>query len=192
NVAAFEAHPTLGRPDVQGGVIHTFATSKECRESVKGLHQFFPIVPGGLKLVGSCFVETRDFDPVKIQTVNPTALFGAGWGDRISDKSILHQGRQRSWEGIGRERLAAHLNALKPGRARVLPDGRIGKFGWKAQSAPLEEFAAAACSNELGLGNPLMEQARPWARAAVTKVDPDLDATQFRSLVAFVDTLPRP
>jgi len=37
-----------------------------------------------------------------------------------------------------------------------------------------------------------MQQARPWARASLTKVDPDLDATQFRSLVSFVDTLPRP
>src|SRR5437764_8009817 len=54
NVAAFEAHPAVGRPEVQGGVIHTFAISKECKESVKGLHQFFPIVPGALKLVGSC------------------------------------------------------------------------------------------------------------------------------------------
>ncbi|HZW33490.1 MAG TPA: di-heme oxidoredictase family protein [Isosphaeraceae bacterium] len=192
NVAAFEAHPVEGRPDVQGGVIHSFATSKECRENIKGLHQFFPIVPGGLKLVGSCFVETRDFDPVKVQTVNPTALFGAGWIDQISDRSILQQGRQRSWEAIGRELLAGDLNAMKPGRARVLPDGRIGKFGWKAQFATLEEFVAAACANELGLGNPLMEQARPWARTAVAKVDPDLDATQFRALVSFVNTLPRP
>jgi mono/diheme cytochrome c family protein len=193
NVAAFEAHPAVGRPDVQGGVIHSFAVAKECRESVKGLHEFFPIVPGGLKLVGSCFIETRDFDPVKVQAVNPTALFGAGWVDRISGKSIVHQGRQRSWQAIGRELLAGDLNAFKPGRARVLPDGRIGKFGWKAQFATLEEFVAAACANELGLGNPLMEQARPWRHASYgKKAAADLDATQFHSLVSFVDTLPRP
>ena len=74
----------------------------------------------------------------------------------------------------------------------MLADGRIGKFGWKAQFATLEEFVASACANELGLGNPMMEQAKPWAHRAYTKVNPDLDQTQFRSLVAFVDTLPRP
>ena len=74
----------------------------------------------------------------------------------------------------------------------MLADGRIGKFGWKAQFATLEEFVASACANELGLGNPIMEQAKPWAHGSYTKVDPDLGPTQFRSLVAFVDTLPRP
>ena len=29
-------------------------------------------------------------------------------------------------------------SAVPPGRVRVLPDGRIGKFGWKAQFATLE------------------------------------------------------
>jgi CxxC motif-containing protein (DUF1111 family) len=192
NVASFEVHPATGRPDVQGGAIHSFATSKECRETWKGVHEFFPVVPGGVKVVGSCFVETRDFDPVRVQDVNPTALYGAGWVDRISSKSILHRRRQRSWQVIGRE-LLADLGAVTPGRPRRLPDGRIGKFGWKAQFATLEEFVAAACANELGLGNPLMEQARPWARrASLARVDADLNPAQFASLVSFVDTLPRP
>jgi CxxC motif-containing protein (DUF1111 family) len=79
-----------------------------------------------------------------------------------------------------------------PGRPRVLPDGRVGKFGWKAQFATLEEFVAAACANELGLGNPRMEQARPMACLDYPTVERDLADAQFRSLVAFVDTLPRP
>ncbi|MFI5454104.1 MAG: di-heme oxidoredictase family protein [Isosphaerales bacterium] len=191
NVTAFEVHPVPGRPDVKGGVLHRFAISKDCRESQTGLHDFFAVVPGGLKVVGGCFVETRDFDPVRIQSVNTTALFGAGWIDRISTKSILNQSRRRSLQAIGKE-LLADLDGVPPGRPRVLPDGRIGKFGWKAQFATLEEFVASACANELGLGNPMMEQARPWARHASTKVNPDLDQAQFRSLVAFVDTLPRP
>jgi len=118
-------------------------------------------------------------------------LFGAGWIDRISSKSIVNQSRRTSLQAIGKE-LLADLNGVTPGRVHVLPDGRIGKFGWKAQFATLEEFVASACANELGLGNPMMEQARPWARHASLKVNPDLDQTQFRSLVAFVDTLPRP
>jgi len=68
----------------------------------------------------------------------------------------------------------------------------VGKFGWKAQFATLEEFVAAACANEIGLGNPRMTQAKPMVRGGYPDVTPDLDAKQFRALVSFVDTLPRP
>ena len=86
--------------------------------------------------------------------------------------------------------------ASPSGRPRILPDGRVGKFGWKAQFATLEEFVAAACANEIGLGTPRMEQAKPLAgvhgQPAAAAIGPDLDQTQFRALVAFVATLPRP
>ena len=94
---------------------------------------------------------------------------------------------------IGNE-LAGDFGGIPPGRPRILPDGRVGKFGWKAQFATLEEFVAAACANEIGLGTHRMAQAQPLATAcrAPAEVGPDLDKTQFRSLVAFVTTLPRP
>lgn len=191
NVMAFEVHPVPGRPEVSEGIVHAFAIANDCRESRVGLNDFFHVVPGGLKIVGTCFVQIRDFDPVRTESINTTALFGAGWIDRISSRSILHQNRSRSFDAIGKE-LVGDLTGIKPGRARVLPDGRIGKFGWKAQFATLQEFVASACANELGLGNPLMEQAHPYAHGHVAKVDPDLDQQQFAALVAFVDTLPRP
>src|SRR5262249_2427616 len=87
NGTSFEVHPVAGRSEVMAGIVHRFAISKDCRESRTGLHDFFAVVPGGLKVVGGCFVETRDFDPVKVQNVNATALFGAGWINRISSKS---------------------------------------------------------------------------------------------------------
>jgi len=88
--------------------------------------------------------------------------------------------------------LGSEFDGALPGRPHVLPDGRVGKFGWKAQFATLEEFVAAACANEIGLGNPRMPQARPMVRGGYPEVEPDLGSEQFRSLVAFVDTLPRP
>jgi CxxC motif-containing protein (DUF1111 family) len=191
NVASFEVHPVPGRPNVMEGMLHKFALSNDCRESQTGLHDFFAVVPGGLKVIGGCRIEIRDFDPVRLNTVNATALFGGGWIDRISAKTIVHQSRTKSFQQVGKE-LLADLDGIKPGRLRVLADGRIGKFGWKAQFATLEEFVASACANELGLGNPLMEQAKPLAHGSYAKVSPDLNPAQFRSLVAFVDTLPRP
>jgi CxxC motif-containing protein (DUF1111 family) len=191
NVVTFEVHPAPGRPDVQGGIVHAFSLLEDCRESRIGLSDFFHVVPGGVKIVGGCFVETRDFDPVRTESINTTALFGAGWIDRISSKTILHQARVRSFQVIGKE-LQADLGSVNAGRVRILPDGRIGKFGWKAQFATLKEFVAAACANELGLGNPVMEQARPFTHRVAARVNADLDQAQFSALFAFVDTLPRP
>jgi CxxC motif-containing protein (DUF1111 family) len=136
-------------------------------------------------------VLVKDFDPVKTDRVNSTALFGAGWVDRISGRSISRRNLANSLRTIGHE-LSSNFNTMSPGRYRVLPDGRIGKFGWKGQFATLEEFVAAACANELGLGTPHMPQAKPRVELPYPDMPADLDRDQFRSLVAFVDTLPRP
>ena len=191
NVTAFEALPTRDEPEVKGGLIHKFAVEDFLRENHDALRKFFPVVPGGVRVEGNCQVLTLDFDPVSTESVNSTALFGAGWIDRISGQTILVRSRKASVARIGREVVGDSAGIL-PGRPRVLPGGRVGKFGWKAQFATLEEFVAAACANEIGLGNPRMDQARPMVRCGYPDVEPDLDAKQFRSLVAFVDTLPRP
>jgi CxxC motif-containing protein (DUF1111 family) len=191
NVTAFEAMPTQDRPEVKGGLIHRFAVANLFLEDRKALEKFFPIVPGGLRLEGGCQIITRDFDPIQTQAVNTTALFGLGWIDRISGKTIRHNNLVVGAAAVGKE-LVGELGGVIPGRPRVLPDGRVGKFGWKAQFATLEEFVAAACANEIGLGNPRMEQARPMVGVAYPSVDRDLTDAQFRNLVAFVDTLPRP
>src|SRR5205823_7607940 len=81
---------------------------------------------------------------------------------------------------------------MAPGRVRILPDGRVGKFGWKAQFATLKEFVAAACANEIGLGTPVMDQPKPLGNPNYPSVPPDLNRKQFAALVAYVDTLPRP
>ena len=41
------------------------------------------------------------------------------------------------------------------GRFNILPDGRIGKFGWKAHTATLVEFMGEAFRDEIGITNPL-------------------------------------
>jgi mono/diheme cytochrome c family protein len=190
-VLAFEVHPTPDHPDVRGGMIHEQATEDRFRESGRSLRDLFPIVPGGLHVQGICYSERRDFDPVRTERLNPTALFGVGGIDRISGRSIRNQGLRGLVAACGRE-FAGEDHVIPPGRPRVLPDGRVGKFGWKAQFATLEEFVASACANELGLGTPGLEQAKPLGGQPRAEAEPDLDAKQFRSLVAFVGSLPRP
>jgi CxxC motif-containing protein (DUF1111 family) len=191
NVLAFEAHPTRDNPGVKGGLIHKFAVENRFFERASVLRDYYPIVPNAIRVESGCQVLTLDFDPVRTESVNTTPLFGAGWIDRISGKSISHNRMKRAVAKVGQE-LDSKFDGVPAGRWRVLPGGRVGKFGWKAQFATLREFVAAACANEIGLGNPLMEQARPMVRLAYPQVEPDLDASQFRTLVAFVDTLPRP
>jgi CxxC motif-containing protein (DUF1111 family) len=190
NVVSFEAHPTKRQPEVRGGLVHKFAVANRFLEDHGALHELFPVIKGGIRIEGGCQILIRDFDPIRTENVNSTALFGAGWIDRLSSKSIVHNSLRKSVARIGQE-LDGKLAGILPGRPRVLPDGRVGKFGWKAQFATLEDFVAAACANEIGLGNPRMEQAKPL-RCSYPKIDPDLNDKQFRALVAFVDTLPRP
>src|SRR5579859_6178852 len=76
NVMAFEAHPTKSRPDVKAGLVHKFAIADAFVESTGTLRPFFPIVKGGTRTVSGCSVVINDFDPVKTESVNTSALFG--------------------------------------------------------------------------------------------------------------------
>ena len=78
------------------------------------------------------------------------------------------------------------------GRALRLADGRIGRFGWKAQSASLSDFVQAACANELGLGNPGQAQPRSLAYPSYQPTGLDLTLEQCNQLTAFCASLPRP
>jgi mono/diheme cytochrome c family protein len=191
NVHAFEALPSKDHPEVQAGLVHAFAVENHFLEKSDSLRRLFPIIKGAIVTRGGCQYLTRDFDPLRTDSVNSTALFGAGWIDRISSKAISQQNLRQMIVSMGRE-MSSDFNGVNSGRYRVLPDGRIGKFGWKAQFATLEEFVAAACANEIGLGNPKREQAKPIGFRDYPEVKPDLDGSQFNNLVAFVDTLARP
>ncbi len=190
NVVSFEALPTKDRPVLKGGLIHAFAVENKYTEQLGTLKELYPVIPGSVRVEGNCQVLIHDFDPIRTESVNSTALFGAGWVDRISGKTIYQFGLRKSVSKVGRE-LVGEFEGIMPGRPRVLADGRVGKFGWKAQFASLEDFVAAACANEIGLGNPKMTQATPIGHN-YPDVPADLDRKQFRHLVAFVDTLARP
>ncbi|MCI0361289.1 MAG: c-type cytochrome [Planctomycetaceae bacterium] len=190
NVTAYEVHPTIRDPDLQHGLVHAFAVNASFVESRLLVKQCFPVIPGGDRVVGGCTVRIEDFDPVRIEVTNSIALFGDGLIDRVGESSIRLNHARRMMGQIGRE-IGGDFTTAGAGRPRVLADGRLGKFGWKAQFATLEEFVAAACANELGLGNPLMEQAKPLGKDYGDS-EADLTGDQFRQLVSFVDALPRP
>jgi CxxC motif-containing protein (DUF1111 family) len=190
NATSFEVNSRPGDDQFHFGTLHNFSTTAAHRESLAALKKTYPVIPGRTTGSPHCPTVVPDFDPVRTQTVNPTALFGAGWIDLISDKAILKNKRGRQVDTIGRE-LKLEFANVPVGRVGTTDDGRVGKFGWKGQFATLPEFVAAACANELGLGTPTMAQAAPLSAPDYTSA-PDLDKKQFRALVAFVKTLPKP
>src|SRR5262249_47160263 len=111
--------------------------------------------------------------------------------DAISDWSIRSAAMDRSL-GIMKQELGGNFDEVPAGRVHVLRDGRVGKFGWKAQFATLEEFVAAACAMELGLSNPLKSQQVPRKHHDDAEAAKDLTRAQLTAMVRFTAQLPSP
>jgi di-heme oxidoreductase (putative peroxidase) len=108
---------------------------------------------------------------------NPMTLRGDGLIETIQPGTILAN--------------AAAEPAAVRGHANVLPDGRIGKFGWKANVATLVEFMGLAYRNELGITNPV--QPVDLVRGCGGNQDrPEIDGLPLTAQVAFLDTLDPP
>jgi RNA polymerase sigma factor (sigma-70 family) len=109
---------------------------------------------------------------------NTPALFGAGLIDAMSSDALAA--------------VAAHQPAEIRGKISRTPDGRVGRFGWKAQIGTLSEFIRAACANELGLEVPGHAQAvSPLAPAQKAK-GLDMTEAECDDLVAYLRSLPAP
>lgn len=193
NVSAFTVLPPPNSEDPapESGVIHADAVDDGFQETVSHLRSEHPVIPGLTRTVGGCTYKAPDFDPVRVESINTPPIFGAGLIDRISDSDIKGRYRWNAIAGIGRE-LQGDFSGLPAGRVRILPNGRVGKFGWKAQFATLEEFVSTACAVEVGLTNPLRAQDVPKENRPNDGAGLDLDRSQFKSLVVFCKTLPQP
>ncbi len=112
---------------------------------------------------------------------NPTALFGAGVIDAIPEDVIR--------ENAGKKH--ADFPEVQ-GRVAKLKDGRIGRFGWKNQTATLYDFTMTACAVELGLDVPDHPQAGVPHQADYKSPGNDLSKAEANSLVDYLRKLPAP
>jgi CxxC motif-containing protein (DUF1111 family) len=74
------------------------------------------------------------------------------------------------------------------GKMNVLSDGRLGKFGWKAQFSTLVEFMGDAFTNEMGVTNPLAPNDEVRGCGA-SFLEPEIDAVPVQAVTAFMNTL---
>lgn len=123
--------------------------------------------------------ELGHFTLVRTQ-LNPPALFGAGLIDSIPDQALEEAAKRR------------YAIVRVHGRVNRLSDGRIGRFGWKAQAASLDDFVLTACALELGLEVPGREQAADPARGKYRSPGLDLNRAECNALTAYVASLPAP
>jgi CxxC motif-containing protein (DUF1111 family) len=190
NVRAFSVLPNRNDSNMYGGVVHANATAEQLLETDDQVLQRYPIISGGVTVIGNCQVKIEDFNPVEFEEINTPALFGAGLIDGISDWSIRSNAWGQSITALGKEFQGDFDSTM--GKVRVLPDGRVGKFGWKAQFATIEEFVATACAVEVGLSNSYRQQDQPGQFKSNENAEYDMTNHQLDSLTTFCLTLERP
>jgi CxxC motif-containing protein (DUF1111 family) len=102
------------------------------------VHQLFAIEAQG------CALQVGPFPPGQVTLRIPTPTFGLGLVEKIDDSVILAQQNQK---------LALKQALGIGGVPQQQVDGRIGRFGWKAQHGDLEAFAGEAYNVEMGITN---------------------------------------
>jgi CxxC motif-containing protein (DUF1111 family) len=111
---------------------------------------------------------------------NTTSLFGSGLIDQVSEREIRKQ-----------EKLQQR-HAEISGRPSTLRDGRIGKFGWRANMATLLDFSDQACAAELGLKTKRRDQPTDVTFRFNRNPQPDIDDDSIRAMTHFIAALPTP
>jgi CxxC motif-containing protein (DUF1111 family) len=112
---------------------------------------------------------------------NPTPLFGLGLIDSIPESAIVAMAQKQAKE-----------TPEVAGRPAKVADGRIGRLGWKGQTANSEDFVLNACAVEVGLEVPGHSQAMTPQAPRYKGPGLDLSKGECDSLVAYVRSIPRP
>ena len=147
----------------------SYIADRQCRP-------FEPVTSADRAILRKCLDEMGAKDvAIGITARNPPSLFGTGLIDGLADTEL--------------ERVARQQPPSTRGRVHRLKDGRVGRFGWRAQVASLEDFVLSACANELGLEVPGHHQAVSPLAPDVQARGLDLTAEECAALVEYVRSL---
>ena len=194
NVTTFFINNGAGSPNQ--GVIHAFATSSRFQENLAHASPQLPnLVRPTLAQVTELSKNNNNagrLGVIEVSQRNTPALFGAKLIDDISEREILAQERSQMLRWRVADAKSGEGEFTPVGRAFRLPDGKLGKFGWKGQSSSLLSFVQAACANELGLGNPGNDQPASRGDPSYRPKGHDLTLEQCVQMTMFIAALPRP
>lgn len=116
------------------------------------------------------------------ETRQTPSVLGMGLLDRLSEAMIVANEDPEDADGDGIS-----------GRAHRLPDGRVGRFGWRANVPSTTEFVRDGLSNELGLTVPPQSGLTfGFERDDDDVPDPELDVATLLDLAFFMNTLAPP
>ncbi len=117
---------------------------------------------------------------------NAPPLFGEAALEAVADDDIR---ARAAAQAAGADGIAGRVNLVRDAKGRE----RVGRLGWKAQSASLAQFVADAMRNELGITNPLAPtDAVAIPVGCAVKASPRDDGGVLRALTAYVASLPPP
>ena len=109
-------------------------------------------------------------------------VFGLGLAEKIPEATILANADPDDLDGDGIS-----------GRARILPDGRLGRLGWKAGVPSLEEFSRDGMTNELGITVPASATLTFGSTTDTDDVaDPEVSSGTLEFLTFFMRNLAPP
>jgi len=130
-----------------------------------GVHDLFVIT--GRNDAGQCTIAQPDFaGAVASNNVIfriPTALFGAGLVEGITDANILANAANPNKAALG---ISGHANLSGN-------DGTITRFGWKAQNKSMLMFAGEAYNVEIGVSNELFGNERDETPGCMLNATPE-------------------
>jgi len=173
------------------GTLHSHASSPEFLETMNLLDRALPNTSQPtLEMLGGNGRNGRFVSgSVAFSQRNTPALFGAKLIDEIADRDIIALARKQQ---VAAGMTSSESESAPVGRVLYSKDGRVGKFGWKAQTASLLEFVQGACANELGLSNPNQPQPTSIALLDYKSDKTDLTLQQCKQMSTFIASLPSP
>jgi CxxC motif-containing protein (DUF1111 family)/tetratricopeptide (TPR) repeat protein len=190
NVTSFRVSMRGEKP--REGVLHAGATKRGFLETLSAIDPALPAL-NQQELDNFMRKERILLDgrgrQFAVSQVNTPALFGSGLIDALPEQVLIEAAEHQRMKFGNPPKGEVKLPV---GRVSRLANGRIGKFGWKAQTARLSDFVQAACANELGLGNPKHPQPKPLGKLQYEPPGLDLTQQQCDQLTAYVASLDRP
>lgn len=111
---------------------------------------------------------------------NTTPLFGAGLIDQVTSKQLRSIEREQK------------KHPEISGRLATLPNGRMGRFGWRGNVPSLLDFCDQACAAEVGLKTRRIDQPADPMRPRYRNPTYDISDSEIKAMTAFVSALPAP